>query len=268
MYFPLEDQWMRGELPEEMQKPSSRYYWELQEVHMADELLPWRPLWFSGKWLKDLRFDGTNLSCGSQSFGVFYSDAQWMPLEYLARLDELAQPDDARGGADDDRHAFDADARAQLPVLPLEAGQLQGLAGRDQGVVQGKWLLDEIEGPVLQGRDRGLDVAVAGDHDDRRVHALLAHGHEHAHAVEARHPDVQENEVEVPVQGHVQALRPAAGLGHLPALVLENAAQRRADVLLVVDDEDGCGAHHASLRAAGSSMTKVVPAGSLGLTRM
>jgi hypothetical protein len=91
VYFPLEDQWMRGELPEEMQKPSSRYYWELQEAHVADELLPWRPLWFSGKWLKDLRFDGTSLNCGSQSFGVFYSDAQWMPLEHLERLDALAE---------------------------------------------------------------------------------------------------------------------------------------------------------------------------------
>ncbi|KAF5043247.1 hypothetical protein DSECCO2_504230 [anaerobic digester metagenome] len=139
-------------------------------------------------------------------------------------LDELAQPDDARRGADDDRHAFGADARAQLPVLALEAGQFQSLAGRDQGVVQGQRLLDEIESPVLQGRDRGLDVSVSGDHDGRGVHALLAHGHEHAHAVEARHPDVQENEVEVPVQGHGQALSPAAGFGHLPALVLENAA--------------------------------------------
>ena len=91
VYFPLEDQWMLGALPEELEKPSSHYYWELQELHIPDELLPWRPLWFSGKWLKDLHFDGKSLSCGSQTFEVFISDARWMLLEHLERLCELAE---------------------------------------------------------------------------------------------------------------------------------------------------------------------------------
>ena len=44
VYLPLEDQWMRDMLPEDLQKPSSRFYWEQQELHVSDELLPWRPL--------------------------------------------------------------------------------------------------------------------------------------------------------------------------------------------------------------------------------
>jgi len=91
VYFPLEDQWMRDLLPAELEKPSSRYWWEMQELHMADELLPWRPLWFSGKWLSDLRFDGKFLRCGSQSFEVFLCDAKWMQLEHLEKLCTLAK---------------------------------------------------------------------------------------------------------------------------------------------------------------------------------
>jgi hypothetical protein len=89
VYFPLEDQWMKDALPRELEKPSSHYFWELQEAHMPEELLPWRPLWFSGKWLADLRFDGKSLRCGAQSFDVFYCDAEWMRLEHLRRLADL-----------------------------------------------------------------------------------------------------------------------------------------------------------------------------------
>jgi len=91
VYFPIEDQWMRDELPQELVKPSSHYYWEFQETHIADDLLPWRPLWFSGQWLNDLQFDGNLLYCGNQVFEVFYCDAQWMTIGNLKILSELAR---------------------------------------------------------------------------------------------------------------------------------------------------------------------------------
>ena len=28
VYLPLEDQWMKGELPQQQQKPSAKYHWE------------------------------------------------------------------------------------------------------------------------------------------------------------------------------------------------------------------------------------------------
>ncbi|MBK5263411.1 MAG: hypothetical protein JJE17_12725 [Peptostreptococcaceae bacterium] len=46
VYFPLKDQWMRDRLPEELRKPSSTFYWELQKVDMEDELLGYRLSWF------------------------------------------------------------------------------------------------------------------------------------------------------------------------------------------------------------------------------
>jgi hypothetical protein len=89
VYLPLEDQWMLDVLPQDLIKPSSHYYWELQEMHMSDALLAYRPLWFSGKWLEDLCFDGTSLICGNQTFEVFYSDAEWMSFEHLEKLENL-----------------------------------------------------------------------------------------------------------------------------------------------------------------------------------
>ncbi|WP_320129898.1 glycosyl hydrolase [uncultured Sphaerochaeta sp.] len=90
VYLPLEDQWMLDELPPELVKPSSHYYWELQELHMPDELLSYRPLWFSGKWLEKIHFNGMTLQCGDQDFSVFYCDAEWMSLDSLAVLEKLA----------------------------------------------------------------------------------------------------------------------------------------------------------------------------------
>ena len=51
VYFSLEDQWMRDKLPEELRKPSSNFYWELQEVHMDEALLKDRRLRFFKEWL-------------------------------------------------------------------------------------------------------------------------------------------------------------------------------------------------------------------------
>ena len=65
--------------------------------------------------------------------------------------DKLAQPDNARRRPGYGRSLFGLDAGTQLPVFTLEQGQLQGLARRDQNVVQGQGLLDKIEGSVLEG---------------------------------------------------------------------------------------------------------------------
>lgn len=89
VYFPLEDQWMKDELPAELLKPSSNYYWELQEVHMPDALLPYRPLWISGAWLEDMICDGGKLSCGAQTFPAFLVDAEWMQYQHLKKLVDL-----------------------------------------------------------------------------------------------------------------------------------------------------------------------------------
>ena len=57
-------------------------------------------------------------------------------------------------------------------------------------------LLDEVVGAALDRRDRGLDVAVAGDHHHRHIGVLLLDGVEQLQAVEpaALQPDVEEQQ--------------------------------------------------------------------------
>ena len=95
VYFPLEDQWMKGRLPEELRKPSSNFYWELQEVHMDDALLKYRPLWFSREWLEELVYEKPLFRYRNRSFEGFLVDAEWMSLDAvkeLARLRRLGAP--------------------------------------------------------------------------------------------------------------------------------------------------------------------------------
>lgn len=86
VYLPIEDQWMRDELPENLKKPSSNWYWELQELSMDQQLLPYRPLWFSPRWLDSLRFKNGSLYLGDRNIGALYCDCRWMTYASLSRL--------------------------------------------------------------------------------------------------------------------------------------------------------------------------------------
>ena len=125
------------------------------------------------------------------------------------------------GGADDQhaavgrRHAFDrlaqladrrraADQRRrhrrqllELLDLALEPRGFQRAVGDQHQPVGLERLLDEVVGAVLDGGDRGLDIAVAGDHHHRQFGMLLLDGVEQLQAVElaALQPDVEEDEV-------------------------------------------------------------------------
>ena len=95
VYFPLEDRWMKDRLPKELRKPSSNFYWELQEVHMEEELLKYRPLWFSQAWFKELEYEKPFLRYKNRSFEAFLVDSEWMTLvavRELARLRRQGAP--------------------------------------------------------------------------------------------------------------------------------------------------------------------------------
>ncbi len=95
VYFPLEDQWKKDRLPEELRKPSSNFYWELQEVHMDDDLLKYRPLWFSKEWLEELEYEKPFFTYRNRSFEGFLVDSEWMTLvsvRELARLRRQGAP--------------------------------------------------------------------------------------------------------------------------------------------------------------------------------
>ena len=134
---------------------------------------------------------------------------------------------------------------AQVAVLPLEPGVVEGAARDEQGLLERERLLDEVVGAELGRLDRGLDGAVAGDHDHRglRAHALdLGQGLE---AVDAGHPDVEEDEVGRLLLQPGDRLLARAHRGDSIALVLEHAPQSRLDRPLVVHDQDVLAGHRS-----------------------
>ena len=82
---------------------------------------------------------------------------------------------------------------AQPAVLALQVGRLQRALDHQQQPVGLERLLQEVVGAALDGADRRLDVAVAGDHDHRQVGVQLLDQVEQLQPVHAAalHPDVE-----------------------------------------------------------------------------
>jgi len=94
VYLPLEDQWMKGRLPEELHKPSNEYHWELQEVNFPDELLGYRPLWISGGFLPRCRVAPDRpgaIQCGEITVSALYVDAEWVSWDNVVQLLRIAE---------------------------------------------------------------------------------------------------------------------------------------------------------------------------------
>jgi hypothetical protein len=153
-------------------------------------------------------------------------------------LDELAQMVHDRGRA----HQPGA-LPALLPELldlTLQARGLERALGDQDQAVRLERLLDVVVGPALDGRDRGLDIAVPGDHDDRQVRVLALDDVEKLQAVEpaSLQPDVQEHQ-RGPAQGDGgQRFLAVPRRARAVTLVLEEARDQLADVRLVVNDQN------------------------------
>ncbi len=91
VYLPIEDQWMKGELPKEQQKPSARYYWELHYLRPPAELFGRQPLWVSASFLGQARFEDGALSVGDARYGLLYVDCEWLDSEGLIQVSRLAK---------------------------------------------------------------------------------------------------------------------------------------------------------------------------------
>ena len=91
VYLPVEDQWMKGELPSEQQKPSAKYYWELHYLRPPAELAGRQPLWVSTAFLRGARFEGGKLRCGETEFNLLYVDCEWLDEDALIEVLRLAK---------------------------------------------------------------------------------------------------------------------------------------------------------------------------------
>jgi hypothetical protein len=91
VYLPLEDNWMKGELAEEMRRPSALHHWELQYQRMPPELAGYHPLWISLPFLEEANCADGHLECGPVGFTLLYVDAEWLDLQALRRILSLAR---------------------------------------------------------------------------------------------------------------------------------------------------------------------------------
>ncbi|MCS7061247.1 MAG: glycosyl hydrolase [Anaerolineae bacterium] len=91
VYLPLEDAWMAGELPADLQKPSSKYVWELQETKLPPLLRGRQPFWISASFLRTAQVIDGRLCAGQAAFNWLYVDAGWLDAETLADVLRVAQ---------------------------------------------------------------------------------------------------------------------------------------------------------------------------------
>ena len=129
----------------------------------------------------------------------------------------------------------------ELLHLALEPRVFQRAVRDQHQPVRLERLLDEVVGAALDRRDRGLDVAVAGDHHHRQVGMLSLHVVEQLQPVELASPAARcrgtggsAGATPIDVERAVAVARGA----RLVAFVLQDTRHQLADIRFVVDDED------------------------------
>ncbi|CBH24311.1 Transcriptional regulatory protein containing a sigma-54 interaction domain [Salinibacter ruber M8] len=157
------------------------------------------------------------------------------PLDrVLDRLDLVALPND-RGQVPG---VLLGDRLSHATVFDLQLPVVQGVADGHQQAVEVRRLFDKVERPQLGRLHGGLDGAVAADHEDRHLVALVGDRFENLHAVHLRHLHVEDHQVVgILAEGH-QRLLPVDRLLHAKVLVLQNFAERPPDARLVVYDQN------------------------------
>lgn len=91
VYLPLEDAWITGEYPPELQLPWSWEAYELRYVHPNDELTGYHPLWISGDYLEKGRVSGNRLYINDLAFNSLYIDVHYMDIAALRKVVKLAK---------------------------------------------------------------------------------------------------------------------------------------------------------------------------------
>ena len=123
-------------------------------------------------------------------------------------------------------------------VLALQPPRIDGVAHGDEHAFPLERLLDEIKRAELGGFDRGVDIGVPRNHDDRRDLDEVPQLLQYFEAIHARHLDVEEHEIGRFPLDELDAFLARRRQHHVVAVVLERHLQRVADGGLVVDDQD------------------------------
>ena len=143
------------------------------------------------------------------------------------------------------REVFEAERAvggpAQTPHLAREHGLRQRIAQRYLQALGARGLHDEVDRARAHGRDHGVDRAVRGLHDHRRIDAALLEPAEQSHAVEVGHDEVENDAADSgAVLALEQAPRRLAALGEhrLVAEAADHGVQEPALDRIVVGYEN------------------------------
>jgi len=90
VYLPLEDSWVGGEYPPARQLLWSWGQYELRYVKMPEELQGYHPLWINHEFLKKGKLSNGILKVGDAEFKSLYIDAEYLDIEVLKTVKELA----------------------------------------------------------------------------------------------------------------------------------------------------------------------------------
>src|SRR5262249_9944985 len=172
---------------------------------------------------------------------------------------------DTTDGLVDLLHAWmPADDRTELPDFLQAAleprdflgqpARREGPVGEQQHPVEIERLREIVVGAALHRLDRSVHGAVGRHHDHAGVGADLAQATEQAEAVDARHPHVEEDQIERLGLEDLERGAPVLDGGHVVAGLTKALLEDPAQAVLVVGDQDP--GHHF---AVGRKHVTLVP---------
>ena len=90
VYIPMEDAWIAGVYPDELQIPGSWSQYELRYIKTPEELKGYGPLWINNYFLKKGILKNGSFYCGDAVFSSLLIDVEYMDSDALNTVLELA----------------------------------------------------------------------------------------------------------------------------------------------------------------------------------
>ncbi len=133
-----------------------------------------------------------------------------------------------------------ADRRPQRGDFAPQPLGFRGAGDHQQQALGLEGLFDEVGCAAPDRGDRGVEIAMTGDHQDRDRRIAALDLVEQFEAVEARslQPHVEQHQRRTARRDRVERGVAVRGSARSIAFVLEHPGDQVADVMLVVDDED------------------------------
>src|SRR5205823_4173813 len=219
--------------------------------------------------------DGDERACGSRAPGMDRARQHFLAgtalTEQQHRTLALRSParlidERAQRGARTDQRLATGHRRAQSPIFLAELVALERLLNRYLDEARLKRLRQEVERSAPHRLHGLLDRGERGDDDHRRRYALLAETIEHGEAVGARQIEIKKHDIRGVVRRNFESLQTVGFLDDFVSVRGEAVGEDRADVSIVVDDQD---ARHfsspapvvpsAAWTSIGSTTVKMLP---------